>query len=196
MKPWLCVAHEKEIPDFASFVSGGFKTYALGVGQFKSLARISELAAAEKPSAVVLAGTCGTTSIEDVMQLFYCQHFTYPFIENEELPEFMERACKTTAAINTNGLRPATVLQNHGVSLNAEKFKRNAAYIPPNYPHPILENMEASSLAFFCKGQHISFTALLCATNIIGSDARAQWRKNSTEAGSRLANVLRSLSTN
>jgi hypothetical protein len=193
MRPWLCVAHEKEIPDFTSFSAGGFKTYALGVGQFKSLARISELTAMEKPNGVVLAGTCGTTSIENVMQVFCCQHFAYPHIENEELPEFMEKVCETMAAINAVDLRPATVLQNHGLSLNAEKFRLNTANIPRNYPHPILENMEASSLAFFCNERRIPFTAILCATNLIGSDARAQWRKNFPEAGSHLASALSSL---
>lgn len=189
---WLCVAHEKEIPDFAGLVACGLQPHALGVGQFKSLARFAQLVAAEKPERVVLAGTCGSVASENVMKIFLCQHFVYPSIEGEELPEFMDRACATETAMSRAELPGATVLQNHGLSLNAAKFAGNTGYIPPDYPRPVLENMEAVSLAFFCREQSIPFTAILCATNRIGPNARAEWKANFVEAGQRLAKVLRS----
>lgn len=190
---WFCVAHEKEIPGFQSFAKVGLTPYSLGVGQFESLATLAKLIAAKRPQAILLAGTCGATDAAHILKIFSCQHFAFPKIAGEDLPEFLPRAFVTEPA-TTGGLLPqATVLQNHGVSLDKEKFALNSGYIPPGYPGPILENMEAASLALLCKKENIPFTALLCVTNAIGPDARSEWKKNFKEAGSLLAKQLSSL---
>jgi len=193
MSFWLCVAHEKEIPGFANFASGGFLTYALGVGQFKSLAHFAELVAQNKPARVILAGSCGALEKSHLLQIFACQHFAYPRISSEELPEFMPRCGLTETALSAKHLPNATVLQNHGLSLSAEKFAGNTGYIPPDYPRPIIENMEAASLALYCHERGIAFTALLCVTNAIGPDARAEWKTNFREAGEKLRAALKTL---
>ncbi|AFM12609.1 purine or other phosphorylase family 1 [Turneriella parva] len=190
---WLCVAHEKEIPGFASFSKAGFQTHALGVGQFKSLAQFSALVAQNKPARVVLAGSCGSLDRNEVLKVFACQHFAYPSIAHEELPEFMAHCGETRRALPPMNLPAATVLQNHGLSLSAEKFARDLGYIPTSYPRPIVENMEAASLALFCRDNGIDFTAVLCVTNVIGPDARAEWKANFREAGNRLRRALESL---
>ncbi len=190
---WLVVAHAKEIPGFDDFSKGGFTPHALGVGQFDSLAEFARLAAAQKPAGVLLAGTCGSTGREDVFQAFQCQHFALPSVAHEELPEFLPRKVQTAEVVNFAGLRRATVLQNHGISLDAEKFAQNTGYIPREYPRPILENMEAASLALYCRKLGIPFTALLCATNVIGPDGRREWKENFRKAGENLATLLSSL---
>lgn len=189
---WLVVAHEKEIPEFREKRYGGFTAYALGVGQFDALAELSRLLATEKPAGIVLAGTCGSSHREDVFKIFQCQHFALPYIEHEDLPEFLPRATETEAAAEFVGLPGATVLQNHGISTGLEKFSHNQRYIPADYPRPILENMEASSLALFCHKRSIPFTALLCVTNQIGPDGRRAWKENFKRAGEQLAEILSS----
>lgn len=190
MSNWLCVAHEKEIPGFSSLNKGGFQTHMLGVGQFESLARFAALVAQNKPNRVVLAGSCGSIESGNLLKTFACQHFAFPSIADEELPAFMARCGETQNAVKKSALPAATVLQNHGLSLSAEKFEANTGYIPPLYPRPIVENMEATSLALFCRDQGIAFTALLCVTNSIGPEARAEWRTNFREAGARLYTAL------
>lgn len=189
---WLCVAHEKEIPAFSDFSKAGFTPYALGVGQFASLAEFSRLAAAEKPAGVLLTGTCGSLNKEDIFRVFECRHFALPYIAGEELPEFLPRAVETGPAAKFNNLPRATVLQNHGLSLDSEKFMLNTGYIPPDYPKPVLENMEASSLALFCHARQIPFSALMCVTNKIGPEGRREWKENFKRAGAKLAEVLAS----
>ena len=189
---WLCVAAVSEIPDFHRLARGGFKTYALGIGQFDSLAALATLTASQRPDGIVLAGTCGSTEKENIFRLFQCQHFAAPKISDEELPEFLLHAVETKEAAAFAGLPRATVLQNHGLSLSHEKFARNTGYIPPGYPLPVLENMEATSLAFFCHKQAIPFSALLCVTNAIGPDGRREWKENFRRAGEILAETLRS----
>lgn len=191
---WLVVAHEKEIPGFSEFSKAGFTAHALGVGQFDSLAEFARLTAAEKPNGVVLAGTCGSLNKEDVFKTFQCRHFALPSVTHEDLPEFLPRAVATEAAASFAELPQATVLQNHGISLSAEKFSQNMGYIPPDYPRPILENMEASSLALFCQKRQIPFTALLCVTNAIGPEGRREWKENFKRAGAQLAGILASVS--
>jgi nucleoside phosphorylase len=87
----------------------------------------------------------------------------------------------------------ATVLQNHGLSLSTEKFTSDMGYIPTSYPRPVVENMEAASLALFCRDNDIAFTALLCVTNVIGPEARAEWKANFREAGRKLRTAIESL---
>jgi nucleoside phosphorylase len=190
---WLVVAHEKEIPGFYDFSKIGFTPYALGVGQFDSLAEFARLTAIQKPGGVLLAGTCGSTEKTDIFAIFQCQHFALPSIPQEELPEFLPRKVQTAEAVGFSSLRRATVLQNHGLSLDAGKFTQNTGYIPPEYPKPVLENMEAASLALYCYKQGIPFTALLCVTNAIGADGRVQWKENFRAAGEKLATLLSSL---
>ncbi len=190
---WLCVAHTKEIPGFENLEGGGFQTHELGVGQFKSLTAFSALVAVQKPARVLLAGSCGSLNREDILKTFVCNHFAYPSITGEELPEFMHRYGATAPAVDAGRYQTATVLQNHGLSLSAEKFGGNTGYIPPEYPRPIVENMEAASLAFFCRDQGIAFSALLCVTNAIGPQARSEWRANFREAGVRLKAALQEL---
>ena len=190
---WLLAAHEKEIPGFGSFRAGGWQPHAVGVGQFAALSRLSALLAGEKPAAILLVGTAGTTEPAAVGQLFAVQHFAYPSIAGENLPEFLERAFTTEPALSVGGFSPATVLQNHGVSTDLTKFVSNAGYIPTNYPKPIIENMEAASLAQLCRGLKIPFTALLAVTNTIGPDARTQWKHNFRQAGEQLAKTLQQI---
>lgn len=190
---WLLAAHEKEIPGFQNFLAGDWRPQAVGVGQFAALARLSALAALERPSAVLLVGTAGSTEPANVGQQFIVQHFAYPSIAGEDLPEFLERAFTAEAAISLEGFSPATVLQNHGVSTDLTKFVSNAGYIPPGYPRPIIENMEAASLAQLCRSLQIPFTALLAVTNTIGPDARTQWKQNFRQAGEHLANTLQQI---
>lgn len=190
---WLVVAHEKEIPDFQGFSKGGFTPHALGVGQFVSLAEFVRLTASQKPAGVVLAGTCGSLDKGDIFRLVQCQHFALPSIAHEELPEFLQRAVQTAEVVRFTAHGNATVLQNHGLSLNAEKFIQNSGYIPPDYPRPFVENMEAASLAFYCARHEIPFTALLCVTNAIGPDGRREWKENFRKAGDLLAKSLSSL---
>lgn len=190
---WLLAAHEKEIPGFQNFASADWQPHTLGVGQFAALASLSALLAADRPEGVLLVGTAGSTEPAAVGQEFSVQHFAYPSIAGEELPEFLERAFTTEPAIFLEGVCAATVLQNHGVSTDLTKFISNTGYIPATYPRPILENMEAASLAQLCRSLQIPFTALLAVTNTIGPDARTQWRQNFREAGAKLANSLRQL---
>lgn len=190
---WLCVAHEKEIPDLQSFAQRGFTPYSLGIGQFESLVNFAKLVAIDKPQGVVLAGTCGTVNAADVFKTFACQHFAFPKIIHEDLPEFMPRAFSTEQTVISKDLPPATVLQNHGVSLDQDKFAQNTGYIPIEFPKPILENMEAASIALACNNYKIPFTAILCVTNAIGPDARNQWKANFREAGTLLAKTLKTL---
>lgn len=188
---WLLAAHEKEIPGFLDFRVSDWQPRAVGVGQFAALSRLSALLAVEKPAAILLAGTAGATEPAAVGQHFAVQHFAYPSIAGEDLPEFLERAFTTEPAISVGGFSPATVLQNHGVSTDLTKFVSNAGYIPPDYPRPILENMEAAALAQLCRRLQIPFTALIAVTNIIGPDARLQWKQNFRRAGEQLAVSLR-----
>jgi len=183
---WLCVAHEKEIPDFHGLKNADVSTWALGVGNFASLARFAELVALEKPDSVVLAGTAGSPRAEDVNQLFACNHFAFPSIDDEELPEFLPRVIETHPSLIQQTLRAATILQNQGISLDSEKFSANTKYIPSGYPAPYLENMEATSLAMHCKKHAIPFTAIVCVTNVIGPNGRNDWKKNFQAAGVKL----------
>ena len=190
---WLCVAHEKEIPAFRDFSKAGFTPYALGVGQFASLAELARLVSLETPAGVLLAGTCGSLNKEDLFRVFECRHFALPYIAGEELPEFLPRAVETAPAVKLDDLPRATVLQNHGLSLDPEKFMLNTGYIPQDYPKPVLENMEATSLAIFCHERRIPFMALLCVTNAIGPNGRRDWKENFRKAGEILAKTLSSL---
>jgi len=187
---WLCAAHEKEIPGFREFSRGGWQTHALGVGQFESLAELSRLLAAQTTEGIVLVGTCGSLLREEIFQVFQCRHFAFPSVADEELPEFMPRTAETIPAIRFPDFREATVLQNHGISLSAEKFSQNAGYIPAGFPRPLLENMEAASLALYCQKRKIPFTALLCVTNQIGPDGRREWKENFGKAGELLKAAL------
>ena len=190
---WLCVAHEKEIPGLTEAVPAGFALQVVGVGQFDSLFNFGRLTAAEKPEAVLLAGSCGTSAGGDIMRTYACHHFAFPLVSGEELPEFLHSAFQTRPALAMNRFAAATVLQNHGVSVSAEKFTANAAAVPADFPRPIVENMEAASLALACRRLDIPFTALLCVTNSIGPEARVQWKQNFRTAGTELARVLQSL---
>lgn len=190
---WLVAAHEKEIPGFLNLAGGSWRVHMLGVGQFISLARLATLMANEKPEAVLLAGTAGSASAADIGKIFCSAHFAFPHIAGEDLPDFLQRAFTTTPAIVTAPFAAATVLQNHGVSIDAGKFQANQEYIPAEFPHPILENMEAASLALHCQGLGVRFSALLCVTNAIGADARTEWKNNFRSAGEKLAGVLPAL---
>ncbi|MBX3720229.1 MAG: hypothetical protein KF713_00175 [Turneriella sp.] len=187
---WLVVAHEKEIPGFRERVKAGFTAHALGIGQFAALAELARLMASEKPAGVLLAGTCGSPHKEDIFKLFQCQHFVLPFVEHEELPEFLPRAARTEAAAEFAGLPGATLLQNHGISIEAAKFSRNQGYIPPDFPRPVVENMEAASLALYCHEKGVPFTAVVCVTNQIGPGGRAEWKENFKRAGEILAQKI------
>lgn len=189
---WLCVAHEKEIPDFAALATKGYTPLALGIGQFHALIRFSELAALQKPAAVILAGTCGALHEADVSRIFLCNHFAFSAVAGEETPDFLEQAFTTENPRQPllPDLPSATVLQNYGVSLDAQKFAANAANIPAQYPRPILENMEAASLAVACNRLQIPFAAVLCVTNTVAADARQQWKKNFSSAGKLLRDAL------
>lgn len=180
---WLVVAHEKEIPDLANLEGAGWKVVVLGVGQFASLANFAHLAAKEKPSGVLLLGTAGAQTEKLVGEIFHCSHFAMPQIENEELPDIMERTATTTPVLETGLFSTATVLQNAGVSIDARKFELNLAYIPPTFPRPVLENMEAFSLALYCAKEKIYFSALLRVSNVIGPEGRRQWQENFKAAG-------------
>lgn len=193
MSLWLCVAHEKEIPGFRDFSKAGFTPYALGVGQFASLAEFARLVSAETPAGVLLAGTCGSLNKEDIFRVFECRHFALPLIAGEELPEFLPRVVETEPAVKFANLPRATVLQNHGLSLDPGKFTLNTGYIPQDYPKTILENMEAASLAISCHERRIPFTALMCVTNAIGPDGRREWKENFRKAGEILSKTLSSL---
>lgn len=190
---WLCVAHEKEIPDFSALAINGWQTHAVGIGQFRSLMHFTELLVREKPGAVLLAGTCGAVDKADAMRIYLCNHFAFPTVANEEVPEFLEQNFFTSPALAATGFAPATVLQNYGVSLDKEKFSANAQKIPPDFPKPFVENMEAASLALACRRAGISFSALLCVTNQIGPTARTEWKQNFTAAGEKLAHTIPSL---
>lgn len=190
---WLLAAHEKEIPGFLSFRSESWQAHAVGVGQFAALSRLSALLAGEKPAAILLVGTAGTTEPAAVGQQFAVQHFAYPSIAGEDLPEFLERAFTTEPALSAGGFTPATVLQNHGISTDPKKFALNTGYVPQDYPRPILENMEATCLAQLCRQLEIPFTALLAVTNTIGADARAQWNKNFRRAGEQLLAAVQAM---
>ncbi|MFZ5628521.1 MAG: hypothetical protein ACOY5B_05295 [Spirochaetota bacterium] len=190
---WLLAAHEKEIPGFQDFNTPDWQPHAVGVGQFASLARLSALMAVERPSGVLLVGTAGATDAASVGQQFAVQHFAYPSITGEDLPEFLERAFTVEPALSLGGFSPATVLQNHGVSTDLTKFVSNAGYIPADYPRPIIENMEAASLAQLCRRLQIPFTAFLAVTNTIGPDARMQWKQNFRRAGEELAKTLQQI---
>jgi len=190
MSLWLCVAHEKEIPAFLDFSKAGFTPYALGVGQFASLAELARLFSTETPAGVLLAGTCGSLNKKDIFRVFECRHFALPYIAGEELPEFLPRAVETVPAVKFDNLPRATVLQNHGLSLDPGKFMLNTGYIPQDYPKPVLENMEAASLALFCHARQIPFSALLCVTNAIGPEGRREWKENFKQAGAKLAEIL------
>ena len=192
---WLCVAHEKEIPDLASLACPGWRVHAVGIGQFHSLARFTELLSKEKPEAVILAGTCGSLDKADVMRIYLCNHFAFPFVPNEEVPEFLEQNFATSLAAEAAGLLPATVLQNYGVSLDAGKFIANTQKISAEFPRRVVENMEAASLALACKRASIPFSALLCVTNEIGPTARAQWKQNFRAAGEKLSLAFSALAT-
>lgn len=190
---WLCVAHEKEIPDFAALANTSWRTHAVGIGQFHSLVHFTELLANEKPDAVVLAGTCGSLDKADVMRVCLCNHFAFPYVANEEVPEFLEQNFTTQSAAQaeTAGLLPATLLQNYGVSLDAGKFLANTQKIPADFPRRAVENMEAASLALACKRLSIPFSAMLCVTNEIGPAARIQWKQNFRAAGEKLAHAFK-----
>lgn len=192
---WLCVAHEREIPEFTAFAKNGWLAHAVGIGQFHSLLHFTELLANETPDAVILAGTCGSLDKADVMRICLCNHFAFPSVANEEVPEFLEQNFTTqpAAQATTAGLLPATVLQNYGVSLDAGKFRTNTQKIPADFPRHWVENMEAASLALACKRLSIPFSALLCVTNEIGPRARAEWKQNFRAAGERLAQALLSV---
>lgn len=187
---WLCVAHEKEISNFRNFTGGGFTAVPLAVGQFAALAEFSRRAAKEKPASVILFGTCGALDTAHLGKIFSVQHFAYPSILHEELPEFLERYTVVKSAIVVPDLPSATILQNHGISLDAEKFISNQGYIPPTAARPILENMEAATLAFACRALAIPFSAFMCVTNTIGPNGRAEWRKNFREAGHSLGEFI------
>lgn len=190
---WLCVAHEKEIPNFQEFSRNDWQTHAVGIGQFHALLHFAELLTKNKPDAVILAGTCGTPNKADVMRTYLCHHFAFPFVASEEVPEFLEQHFSTHPAYSAAGFTQATVLQNYGVSLNAEKFHANTGKIPGEFPQPALENMEAASLALACKRFDIPFSALLCATNQIGPAARMEWKQNFRAAGEKLTHAIASI---
>lgn len=190
---WLCVAHEKEIPDFATLAKNGWRTHAVGIGQFHSLLHFTELLVNEKPEAVLLAGTCGSLDKADVMRLCLCHHFAFPAVINEEVPEFLEQNFATRSVYENAKLLPATVLQNYGVSLDAGKFIANTQKIPLDFPRRVVENMEAASLALACKHLSIPFSALLCVTNEIGPAARAEWRQNFRAAGEKISRAFSAL---
>ncbi len=190
---WLCVAHEKEIPDLAALANTGWRTHAVGIGQFHSLVHFTELLANEKPEAVLLAGTCGSVDKADVMHICLCNHFAFPFVANEEVPEFLEQNFFTHAAVENTDFLRATVLQNYGVSLDGGKFMANAKKIPVDFPGRVVENMEAASLALACKRLATPFSALLCVTNEIGAAARIQWKQNFRAAGEKLAHAFSSM---
>jgi len=190
---WLLAAHEKEIPGFLSFRSQSWQAHAVGVGQFAALARLAQMLASNRPSGVLLAGTAGALDAAALGELFAVQHFAYPSIAGEDLPEFLERAFTCEPAVALVGFPPATVVQNQGVSIDPEKFVANTGYIPQHFPHPILENMEATCLAQLCLKFAIPFTALLAVTNTIGADARAQWKKNFRRAGDELSAALQQI---
>lgn len=192
---WLCVAHEKEIPDFSELAKNGWRTHAVGIGQFHSLLHFTELLAGEKPEAVLLAGTCGSLDKADLLRICFCSHFAFPFVANEEVPEFLEQNFATYSVVETGALLPATVLQNYGVSLDAGKFIANTQKIPADFPRRVVENMEAASLALACKRLSIPFSAMLCVTNEIGPTARAEWKQNFRAAGDKLAHALSSVVT-
>lgn len=131
---WLCVAHEKEIPNLASLVRPGWRTHAVGIGQFHSLVRFTELLSNEKPEAVILAGTCGSLDKADILRTYLCNHFAFASVPHEELPEFLEQNLTTIAAVPDSAIPPATALQNYGISLDSEKFVTNAQKIPAVFP--------------------------------------------------------------
>ncbi|MCX7632143.1 MAG: hypothetical protein N2Z22_02280 [Turneriella sp.] len=187
---WLVVAHAREIPGFASLSFPGWEKRVLGIGQFAALSCLAEMLAYELPQAVLLVGTAGTTEEQNVGKIFLANHFAYPQIKDEELPEFIERYFTTQPALVADFPR-ATLLQNHGVSLRREKFYTNAAHIPADFPQPVLENMEATSLAEHCRRKQVPFSALIAVSNTIGSNARNEWRKNFRTAGQKLALALR-----
>lgn len=190
---WLCVAHEKEIPDFDTLAVDGWQAHAIGIGQYNALMRFTELLLRGKPEAVILAGTCGSANKADIMRTWLCHHFAFPAVQGEEVPEFLEQNFSTIPGVVPAGLAAATVLQNYGVSLDARKFMANAEKIPPAFPRPVLENMEAAAIALACKRAGVPFAALLCVTNEIGPTARVEWKQNFRAAGEELKRRLAEL---
>jgi nucleoside phosphorylase len=186
---WICAAHPREVEGFAQLSSKEVRTLALGVGQHAALATFATEIQSQKPDAVILLGTCGAEEDVNLMKILKVQHFAYPSINDEELPEFLPRAWMTEDTGQTTGLTRATVLQNHGISMTAAKFRANQKYVPENFPRPVVENMEAASLAAHCREQGIPFTALLAVTNVIGPEARQQWKENFRGAGLLLADI-------
>jgi nucleoside phosphorylase len=186
---WICAAHPQEVEGFGQLSSRDVRTLVLGVGQYAALATFAAEIQSKKPDGVILLGTCGAEEDLNLMKILKVQHFAYPSISDEELPEFLPRAWMTENTGFATGLTGATVLQNHGISMNAAKFRANQGYIPEHFPRPILENMEAASVSAYCRERDIPFTALLAVSNVIGPEARRQWKANFRDTGLALGEI-------
>jgi|GEM_PF-1954822 len=203
-KLWIVAADKKEIPrvdELLNKIPASFKNavefHECGIGLFESAWRfgdILETSARENrlPDGVILAGTAGSPNAEDIFKINLAEEFINPRFVFEELPEFLPDRWKTTpvefpAGINPQNLRPGDFV--HVPVYSAFGISKGVDHLAPSMAGA-WENMEALSLSYACHKRQIPFMALLCCTNQICPEGRAQWRQNYLKAGELLFEAL------
>jgi len=140
-----------------------------------------------RPRTVVLIGTCGAyrgtgLAIGDVVVARRCMVVDGSVLTGEaQFPEAMSRQTASdepmVRALVAAGARAADVATTLAVTVDDSAADRIARTTGAH-----VEHLEALGIAVACAACATPFAAVLGVANIVGKDAREEWRKNHVEA--------------
>ena len=180
---FILMADSRESPNIITEIENvpNFKYHEMGVGLFEASFRFSNImnVIKEEKARVLLLGTAGSKSLDDVGSLSLShQYHILPGI-GEEIPDLVLKQWENETWLDSSklGFLNQKIYASFGISIESN-----------NYPENInsWENMEASIISYLCYKNQIPFQALLYCTNQIGPRGRIQWRENFQEASNSL----------
>jgi nucleoside phosphorylase len=161
---------------------------AAGAGAARHLAEL-------RPRAVAMVGTCGAYAgrglaigdvvvarrsvLADPSVVSGTSEFPAPVVLS------VSPDAALAAALEGCGARPADVATTLAVTVDAATAESLAAAL-----HVQAEHLEAHGVAMAAAAAGVPLAAVLGVANVVGPDARAQWREHNAEASRRAVEVL------
>jgi len=168
MRVLLCAAVDAE--------RGGLPGAAVGVGPLRAALGAARLLAGQRPSGVLLVGTCGAYpggppvgALRVAGALGFADLGAAGGLGYTPLAPAPLQADVTLSAFF--GVPAASVLTLGAITTDAAV----AARLGEDWS---LEHLEAYAVAAACADAGVPFAALLGVTNVVGPDAHAAWRAN------------------
>jgi nucleoside phosphorylase len=169
----------------------------VGIGIVAAAVGTTCLLGPPRPRAVVLIGTCGAYAQPDRASPGIGEAVVASGVRlsdagvlsrASELPPALSTSCRTDetlrAALALGGLASVEVATTLGITVDDEVAARMAR------TGAEVEHLEAFSVAFACQAAGVAFAAVLGVSNLVGTNARAQWKANHLAASGAAARAV------